>query len=263
MNASISWKIYLYLNLLVVFVLAFLPIVVLVLFSWNQSAFPILPWTGATILWYEQLVSDTKIMEAIANSFFVGVGTALLSLIIGFAGAHTIFLRRNKTIDLLRFFAFAPPLVPYVVSGIAFVTLLNFVPIPKSIFSIILFQSVIFVPLAIGTIYLRLKEIGYGYADVVTNLGGSYTRYVFSVLLPMLMPTLVGTALFVFALSWDEFIISWFVGGFSETIPVRVWLSMKSTLSPTINALGTISFFLSLTLLLFAQHFLRKKKYVS
>lgn len=236
------------------------PIIILIVFSFNSAVFPGFPWAGFTIKWYVKLFSDSLLLNSIKNSIVVGFFVGLISTIIGFFGAMTFQNTKSKFMSFYKKFSFLPPLVPFILSGIAFVTYLNYLPLNKSITSIIIFQSVIFFPIALGIISLKLNEIPYNYLLATRNLGGSFKDYLIKILLPLLKNTLLGTFLLIFALSWDEFVISWFVSSFDQTIPIRIWTLLKSSIDPSINALGTISLLISSILLLIAIKLLLKKE---
>lgn len=257
-NKPVKWI--LRIHFIFVLFIIFIPLITLIAFSFNQAAYPGFPWSGFTIEWYAKLFHDQKMIAAIVNSIIVGFSTSLLSTFIGVIGALAFYRSRYIFSKIGLSIVYLPPLVPSILSGIAFVTFLRYVPIPKSLLSIIIFQSVIFFPVALGIISIRLKEIDPRLRDASMNLGGGYHHYFLFVLFPLLKNTLIGVTLLLFALSWDEFVISWFVSSFQETIPIRVWLLMKSSITPTINALGTLSFMVSFILLFFAQKFIFGKK---
>lgn len=259
-NRNKTLKTFLSMHFIIVMLLIFMPLFMIIAFSFNEATFPGFPWSGFTLEWYKKLFSDEKMMSAIANSVIVGISTAALSTLTGLAGAISLSKSKRIIDKFTRIVSFMPPLIPFILSGIAFVTFLNYFPLPKSLFSIIIFQSVLFFPISLGVITLKINELPAGLRNVSKNLGSTYPGYFFKVLLPLLKNTLIGVALLMFVLSWDEFVISWFVSGFQETIPIRVWSLLKSSITPKINALGTISFIISLILLIVAQRYLFKNK---
>ncbi|MAG75343.1 MAG: hypothetical protein CL811_01175 [Colwelliaceae bacterium] len=252
---EVSYKIFIGLFYLIIF----LPVALLVSFSFNKDNFPTLPWKGFTLDWYIQLFSNTSIIEPLLNSLIVAFFVGILSLTIGFFGANYFYKSKIKFKNLLLGLSFAPVLTPTILLGIAFISYLRFLSIQPSLTGIIIFQTAFFSPIALVLIYYNLTKIDKNIEEASYDLGSNTFSYYIDVLIPMLKWNLLGVFLLIFAFSWDEFVISWFVSGFNLTIPVKIWGMMKTSISPEINALGSIILLTSFTLLVIAQYLIFKR----
>ncbi|MCK5629172.1 MAG: ABC transporter permease subunit [Nanoarchaeota archaeon] len=241
------------------FCFIFSPVLVLIIFSFNVDKYPTLPWKGFTLQWYKSLLSNSLIIEPLSNSIIVGISITLICLIIGFIGANHIIRLKKRKQDIALSFSFLPALFPTLLLGITFISYLSLLSIKQGILPIIIFQSVYLAPIAIGLIYYSLRKVDSSLEQTCYDLGGNIFTYIFKILIPLIKWNLVGIGLLIFTFSWDEFMISWFVSGFNQTISIKVWTMLKTAISPEINALGTIIVLFSVGLLITAFILINKK----
>jgi|APSaa5957512622_1039677.scaffolds.fasta_scaffold00425_28 spermidine/putrescine transport system permease protein len=237
----------------------FSPVILLVIFSFNADNFPTLPWKGFTLDWYTGLFSNASMIEPLLNSLVVAFSVGILALVIGFFGANYFYKSKAKSKNLLLGLSFAPALTPAILLGISFITYMRFLSLQPSMLSIIIFQTAFFSPIALVLIYYGLTKIDKNIENASYDLGSNTFSYYFNVLIPILKWNLIGVFLLIFAFSWDEFIISWFVSGFYSTIPIKIWGAMKTSISPEINALGSIILLTSFAILIIAQYLIFKR----
>jgi spermidine/putrescine transport system permease protein len=235
--------------LLLGFSFLLLPIVSLVLFSFEDSRLPTLPWTGWTWKWYEYLLSDGRLLEALKNSLIVSPLAAAAATLIGFA-AYALnrfeFLGRRFLSVLL----IVPILIPPLIMGVAFLGLLSRINLQGQLLSVFLTHVVILMPTAIALITIRLAQMPPDIEQAAWNLGATEWQALFKVVLPWSIPGIAGAWLLSFTFSFDEFVISWFVSGFQPTLPVAIYSFMAFNLDPSLNAIGTVIFALSVLLLI-------------
>jgi spermidine/putrescine transport system permease protein len=239
-----AW-IYLFLG----FVFLLLPIFALVLFSFEDSRLPTLPWSGWTLKWYEFLLSDGRLLAALKNSLIVSPLAAAAATVIGFFAAYALnrfhfFGRRMLSILLV-----VPILIPPLIMGVAFLGMLSRISLQGHLFSVFLTHIVILMPTAIALITIRLAQMPQDIEQAAWNLGASEWQALFKVVLPWSIPGIAGAWLLSFTFSFDEFVISWFVSGFQPTLPVAIYNFMAFNLDPSLNAIGTIIFAISILLL--------------
>jgi spermidine/putrescine transport system permease protein len=230
-----------------------LPIVSLVLFSFENSRLPALPWTGWTLKWYEFLWSDGRLIAAFKNSLLVSPLAAAAATVIGFFAAYALNRFNFLGKKLLSILLIVPILIPPLIMGVAFLGLLSRINLQGTLFSVFLTHVVILIPTAIALITIRLAQMPRDIEQAAWNLGATEWQALFRVVVPWSIPGIAGAWLLAFTFSFDEFVISWFVSGFQPTLPVAIYSFMAFTLDPSLNAIGTIIFAISVLLLIGAE----------
>jgi spermidine/putrescine transport system permease protein len=230
-----------------------LPILALVLFSFENSRLPALPWTGWTLKWYEFLLSDGRLLAALKNSLIVSPLSATAATVLGFFAAYALNRFRFLGRQLLSVLLVVPILIPPLILGVAFLGLLSQINLQGQLFSVFLTHIVILMPTAIALITIRLAQMPSDLEQAAWNLGATEWQALFKVVLPWSIPGIAGAWLLAFTFSFDEFVIAWFVSGFQPTLPVAIYSFMAFNLDPSLNAIGTVIFVLSVLLLLGAE----------
>ena len=253
-----DWGLRLY--VILVFVFLFSPIAVVILFSFQPGRYPSLPLAGLTLNWYRELVRDGRLLDCMRNSFLVAGSVSLISTTLGFMGAYALRSYKLKVESLFVGFMSGPLTVPGLLLGLSLLIFLNSIlSIQNSLYSVIISHTVFCGPFAMFILRARLRTIPATFEEAAWDLGAGTWQTIKEVILPLSAPGLIAALLLTFTLSFDEFIISWFVCGFQETLPVRVWNMMRGGIKPTINAVGSIIVVLSITCLLVGEYFMRKK----
>lgn len=246
--------------LVAVLLFLFAPILVTIAFSFNRDRFSSLPWRGFTLSWYENLIRYPVLLAPLRNSVIVGIAVSLAAVTLGFMGAyglrHTKF--RWKNIYLLGMMS--PLAVPWMLLGLGLLMFFARLGLRQSLFTVWISHLVFCAPLALVIINTRLDTISKSLEEAAADLGASHLQTIARVILPQALPGIIAAALLTFTLSFDEFIIAWFVSGFSETLPVRIYAMMRSGTNPTLNAIGSIVFTISITLTVVAQLLIRSKE---
>ena len=229
--------------------LLMLPILTLVIFSFENSRFPTLPWTGWTWSWYQEMFTDGTLIEALKASLFVSPLAAAIATVLGFFGAYALNRFEFRGKQPLTVLLIVPILVPPLILGVAFLGLLSRVNLQGQLYSILITHVVILLPTAIALITLRLMQMPKAIEQAAWNLGATEWQALWRVVLPWTVPGIAGAFLLAFTFSFDEFVIAWFVSGFEPTLPVSIYNFLGSNLSPSLNAIGTLVFLLSILLL--------------
>ncbi len=254
--SSLTLKFYIAL----VFTFLFLPIAVIILFSLNSGRYPSFPLRGFTFKWYRELIHDSGLLGSVKNSIIVASTVSFISTIFGFMGAYALRTYKLKLENLFLGFMAAPLTVPTLLLGLALLIFLNsFLSIQNSLFSVIISHTVFCAPFAMFIIRARLHNIRPTLEEAAWDLGASRWQTVWELILPLSAPGLIAALLLTFTLSFDEFIIAWFVSGFQPTLPVKIWTMMRGGVKPTINAIGAIVFIFSMSFLLVGEYFIGKK----
>lgn len=245
-----------YLFLAALFAFIATPMLVILVFSFDANRFPTIPWGGFSLEWHRAVFADGMIRRALLNSAIVGLATAALATTLGFAAAYIDYryLFRGKT--AFGLLVAIPPAVPVSILGMAMLAFLSRIGIFGSVTAIVICHVAISTSFAMAIIRLRLGEFSRDLEPAAWNLGASPFNTLFAVVIPFCKPALIASFFLSAAVSFDEYLIAWFVGGTAETLPVRILNLLQGQVNPKINAIGTIVMLISVTLVLVAQRFI-------
>ncbi|KUF09184.1 ABC transporter permease [Pseudoponticoccus marisrubri] len=226
---------------ILVYLFMFLPVAVVVLLSFNASQFGSFPMTGFSFRWFVELANNDAILRAFRTSIILGLLTALISTTLGVLASLALVRYRVPGANLVSTLLIAPILVPEVVLAVALLLFLNFLGINKS-FTLLLFGHVIFtLPFVILVVQARLVAIRRDVEEAAMSLGASPIQTFFQITLPLMLPAVLAGALFAFTISFDDITgtLFWKPGGV-ETVPTQIFAMLRNSISPEINALGTV-----------------------
>ena len=224
-----------------VYIFMFLPVAVVVLLSFNASQFGSFPMTGFSLRWFVELWNNEAILRAFRTSIVLGLMTALISTTLGVLASLALVRYRVPGANTISTLLIAPILVPEVVLAVALLLFLNFLGINKS-FGLLLFGHVIFtLPFVILVVQARLISIKRDVEEAAMSLGATPVQTFFQITLPLMLPAVLAGALFAFTISFDDITgtLFWKPGGV-ETVPTQIFAMLRNSISPEINALGTV-----------------------
>lgn len=236
--------------------LAFLyvPVLFLPLFSFNQSVFIAFPLSGFTTQWYAQMLADDAMLRALGNSLMVGATTALLSTLLGLLAAKALTRYRVPGGAALLGFTSLPLFIPDIVLGISLLILLNAVAIPLSLASVICGHTLICVPFAITVLMSRLEGFDKSLEEASLDLGETGWTTFWRITFPLALPGIVSSLLLTFIVSFDEFLIAYFLAGNDATLPIYIWSQLRFPYKlPSVLALGAAILVASAVLVVFAE----------
>ena len=228
----------------------FLPVAVLVLFSFKDGRFPIPPFTGPSLRWYRAVLDDPRLVEALVNSGLVAVGSSLVATLLGFLAAYGLSRYRLPGSALQRFVLTVPLTVSYLVIGLGLLIVANAVGFPRSLLAVGIGHVVINLPLCFSIIYASMGEHQRNVERAARDLGAGEASVLALVTAPMLAPAILAAFFLAVTFSWDEFIIAFLLTRFDVTLPVEIWSLLRSGLNPKTNAVGSIVFLVSVALVL-------------
>ena len=239
----------------------FLPVVVLVLFSLQATSFPIPPFTGPSLRWYEVVLSDQRLTSALLNSVLVALFSSLVAVALGFLAAWGFARHHLPHSGLLRGLITLPLTVSYLIIGMGILILFNAAGIPKSLIAAGIGHVVINLPLCFAIIYSQMGEHQVNIERAARDLGAPEWKVLFLVSVPVLWPAIFASFFLAMTFSWDEFVISFLLTRFDTTLPVEIWNMLRSGLNPRTNAVGSLVFGVSVVLaLLLELAFLRRNR---
>ena len=242
---ALGWT---YLVLLYGFI--FLPVAVLVLFSFQDGRLPVPPFTGPTVKWYAQVLGDSDLMAALGNSLLVALISSAIALLLGFLAAHALARVRLPGSVLMRGLLIAPMTVSYLIIALGLLTVFNRLGLPLSLWATGIGHVVINLPLCFAILYAAMGDHQKNAERAARDLGASEIRVLWLVSAPMLLPPLLAAFFLSVTFSWDEFIIAFLLTRFDVTLPVEIWSMLRSGLSPKTNAVGSLVFLVSIALVL-------------
>ncbi|HIV35252.1 MAG TPA: ABC transporter permease [Candidatus Blautia intestinigallinarum] len=245
------------LYLALVFLIMYLPILVVVIFSFNNSRLTV-SWEGFSLQWYETLFQDDTLMEALVNSLILGVLSCLLSAVIGTLGAVGLSQLHYKSKGLLEYVSLLPLMIPEIILGMVFLAFFSRLNLPFGMVTLLIGHTVFCIPYILMEVKARLVGMDKSLEEAAMDLGASPMRTFFDITLPLIMPAVFSGALLAFAMSMDDVVISVFINGPRlSTLPIRVYTQMKTGVTPEINALCTLMLIASIVIL-FVYSLVRK-----
>lgn len=222
-----------------IFSFVYLPIVVLVAFSFGTSAVNSWPVQGLTLKWYAALARDTDILAALKASLLIGISAVVLSMIIGTLGAYAAHRNEFRGKKWLQRLSLLPMVLPGVVTGVGLVALFDFVHVPLSLETILIGHVTFLIAVFFSSVFARLSRLGLNLELAANDLGANEFVTFVRVVLPNLRVTLVGASLLAFALSFDEVQVTFFLTGTTSTLPVLIYAMVHMGATPVVNALAT------------------------
>jgi spermidine/putrescine transport system permease protein len=245
---------------LVVFAFLYIPILLLIIFSFNESKLGI-RWTGFTTHWYGMLFGDTVLLRAFQNSLVVAIFTTILATVLGTVGAWLLFRYRFPARRALGLLIFIPMVMPEVLMGVSLLILFVNLNVGLGYVPMIIAHTTFCFPFVLVGVQARLEGIDPSLEEAAMDLGATPLQAFWKVIVPYLMPAIVSGALMSFTLSFDEYIVSIFLtSASSQTLPLKVFGMAKKGLSPELNALSTL-FVAGTFLLVLCTQFLKKRSH--
>lgn len=235
--------------LMFIFMCLYIPIMVLIAFSFNESKLNVV-WTGFTLKWYVSLIQNQGILEALKNSFVIASLSTMLSVIIGTLAAIGMYRYKFRGKAVLDAVLYLPLVIPEIVMGISLLAFFSLVNIPLGRLSLIISHVTFSTAYVVAVVKTRLDGFDRRIEEAAMDLGATPLQTFFRVTLPIIMPGVIAGGLLAFTLSLDDVIISFFVAGpGSVTLPLKVFSMVKFGVTPEINALSTLIIIFTLVLI--------------
>ncbi len=236
------------------------PIASLVFFSFNADRFPSLPWGGFSLEWYRAIFADDTVRAGFWRSIQASATVSVIATFIGVAAAYTDY--RYNFWGKMPYLAIValPPTVPVLILGLGMLSFFSMVNLVGTLTAVMAGHVVICAPFAMALIRMRLAEMSPDIEPAAWNLGASRWATMWRVTVPWCLPSIFAALAITAAVSFDEFMIAWFVSGLEETLPVRILALLQGQVSPRINAIGTVVFGISITLAAIGQFFAARRE---
>ncbi|MEZ5405502.1 MAG: ABC transporter permease [Verrucomicrobiia bacterium] len=240
-----------------VFAFLYLPILLLIIFSFNKSKLNIV-WTGFTLDWYVKLMHNAPIIRALRNSLIIACFTTVISVILGTVGAWLLYRYRYPAMRTLNTLIFIPMVIPEIIMGISLLILFTVVNFGLGFVTIIISHVTFCFPFVLVAIQARLSGLDPFLEEAAMDLGATPVKAFWLVIVPYLLPAIFSGTLMSFTLSLDELLVTYFVASpSSATLPMKVFGMAKVGLNPMLNAISTI-FILGTAVLVLASEYSKK-----
>ena len=231
---------------LAVFAFLYLPIVTLIVYSFNGTGVGGFPPRDLTLNWYRQLFADGAIWTSVANSIVVALAAMVISLAIGIPAALALDRGHFPGKALFRRLVLLPLILPGIITGLSLLMLFRQVGLRLSLLTIILGHGTALISVATAEVFAGLQKLERAQEEASLDLGANYWQTFWRVTIPNLRLSIIGAALLIFTLSLDEIAVSFFLIGRDNTLPLEIWGRMRRGITPEINAISTIIFLFSL-----------------
>jgi len=244
-----------YVGLLLIFL--YLPIVIMALMSFNASPFYQLPFEWTTV-WYSDLARNAQLLAATWNSIEIAILSTLIATLLGTAASIALFRYDFRGKKLLQALLFPPIAIPWLITGTAMLVFFFGVGIGRGLHAILLGHVALALPYVIVVVSARLQTFAPELEEAARSLGASQWQVTTRVTLPWIMPGVIAGALFAFAVSFDQFVVSYFLSTPGQaTLPVEIYAAIRKGFTPEINAVSTIIIAISMGLMLLTARFFR------
>lgn len=238
------------LHTLAVFCFLYLPIVILIIYSFNGAGVGGFPPRDLTLNWYRMLLDDGAIWASVFNSLQVAFLAVLIALGFGVPAALALDRADFPGKSLFRRLVLLPLILPGIITGLSLLMLFNEVHTKLSLLTITLGHGTALISVATTEVFAGLQKLERAQEEASLDLGATYWQTFWRVTLPNLKLPILGAALLIFTLSMDEIAVSFFLIGRDNTLPLEIWGRLRRGITPEINAISTVIFAFSLLAIL-------------
>ena len=250
-SANVRRSLWLLLHASAVFAFLYLPIAVLILYSFNGQGVGGFPPRNLTFDWYRTLFSDGAIWDSVFNSLEVAFAAMAISLTFGIPAALALDRASFPGKALFRRLVLLPLILPGIITGLSLLMLFDLAGTRLSLLTIVLGHGTALISVATTEVFAGLQKLDRAQEEASLDLGANYWQTFWRITVPNLKLPIIGAALLIFTLSMDEIAVSFFLIGRENTLPLEIWGRLRRGITPEINAISTIIFLFSLVAIVF------------
>jgi len=232
-----------------VFAFIYLPIVVLILYSFNRDGVGGFPPGHFTLDWYRQLFSDSAIWDSVVNSLIVAAASVALSLTLGLLAALALDRASFPGKALFRRLVLLPLILPGIITGLSLLMFAVFAGMQLSLFTVFLGHGTALISVATTELFAGLQKLDRAQEEASLDLGATPWQTFWHITLPNLKLSLIAAGLLIFTLSMDEIAVTFFLIGRDNTLPLEIWGRLRRGITPEINAVSSLIFAVSVLLI--------------
>ena len=243
---------------IVTMVFLFLPLLILILYSFNQSTS--MRWTGFSLRWYERLFSERELWRSFWNSILIAISSAITATVIGTFGAIGVNWYKFRLRNYVQTISFLPMILPEIIIGVSLAIFFAGTGIPLGLFTIFAAHTTFNLPFVFLLVMARLDEFDFSTIEAAQDLGASERQILMKVTIPVSMPGIISGFLTAITLSLEDFVITFFVAGpGSSTLPIFIFsaITRRGGITPVISALSVIMILGTVALTYLLRNFLK------
>jgi spermidine/putrescine transport system permease protein len=235
---------------LVVFAFLYLPIAVLVLYSFNKDGVGGFPPKHFTLDWYRQLFRDASLWDSFLNSLLVAVAAVVLALTLGLLAALALDRADFPGKSIFRRLVLLPLILPGIITGLSLLMFAVFAGLELSLVTVFLGHGTALISVATTELFAGLQKLERAQEEASLDLGATPWQTFWRITLPNLRLSLIAAGLLIFTLSMDEIAVTFFLIGRDNTLPLEIWARLRRGITPEINSISTLIFLVSVILIL-------------
>ena len=235
---------------ILVFAFIYLPIVVLILYSFNRDGVGGFPPRHFTLDWYRQLLADSSIWDSVLNSLIVAAGAVALSLTLGLLAALALDRASFPGKALFRRLILLPLILPGIITGLSLLMFAVFAGLRLSLLTVFLGHGTALISVATTELFAGLQKTDRAQEEASLDLGATPWQTFWHITLPNLKLSLIAAGLLIFTLSMDEIAVTFFLIGRDNTLPLEIWSRLRRGITPEINAISTLILAVSVVLII-------------
>src|SRR3984957_17063668 len=236
---------------LAVFAFLYLPIAILILYSFNGQGVGGFPPRDLTLNWYRILFNDGPIWDSVLNSLIVAAAAMFIALLFGIPAALALDRAQFPGKPLFRRLVLLPLILPGIITGLSLLMLFNLANVKLSLLTITLGHGTALISVATTEVFAGLQKLDRAQEEASLDLGANYWQTFWAITVPNLKLPIIGAALLIFTLSMDEIAVSFFLIGRDNTLPLEIWGRLRRGITPEINAISTVIFMFSMVTIIF------------
>jgi spermidine/putrescine transport system permease protein len=232
-----------------VFAFIYLPLIVLIVYSFNRDGVGGFPPQHLTLDWYRQLFADGPIWDSVLNSLLVACGAVALSLTLGLLAALALDRANFPGKALFRRLVLLPLILPGIITGLSLLMFAVQTGMQLSLLTVFVGHGTALISVATTELFAGLQKIDRAQEEASLDLGATHWQTFWRITLPSLKLSLIAAGLLIFTLSMDEIAVTFFLIGRDNTLPLEIWARLRRGITPEINAISTLIFAVSVALI--------------
>lgn len=241
-------------NIIILLYLLF-PLAVIMLYSFNSTSSLKFPLEGFTLRWYGEVVRDKSFLASLRHSVYVALAVSAIAVVIGSLASFALTRYNFKFKNIVSFSVLIPITLPAIILGISLLSFFAALDFKRSLLTVIFGHCIFCIPFAVLVMNSRLSGFDISVEEAAKDLGATAIQTFRYVTFPLIRPSIIGIMMLTFALSFDEFLVTFFIIGKRNTLPIVIWGMLRRGVSPTINAIATMVLFISMTLIVVANKY--------
>ena len=236
-----------------IFLFMYLPIIIVVVYSFNPELVNSFPMKGVSLKWFQKMFADTDLMNSLLHSVIVAIISTLIACALGVPGAYAMYRYDFKGKAIINRMVMLPLILPGILTGIAMLTLFKALGINQGMGAVIVGHSTFLIAVVLPQVYSRLQRMDRNIIEAAEDLGATEFQNFRYVILPNIKTAIVSGALLSFTLSMDEIPVTYFLNGIFQTLPLQIWGMARNGITPEVNAISTFIFVISLVVILLSN----------